>query len=125
MDLFDGPDDFLDGGGAEDAVPADIQPLLDQLQHESKTERTAAVSSIHEAGLAALQDRVCAALHEQSNAKDAAFVDAVLAYLDEHGDGRCVRPMEEALVANGPLMTERQAWRARHIVQKIRRFGRK
>ena len=41
------------------------------------------------------------------------------------GDGRCVRPLEAAMAAHGQHLDDHQAWRVRHIVQVIRRGGRK
>jgi len=50
---------------------------------------------------------------------------ALLDVLDALGDGRCVRAMEAMLAAVGPQLPDHHAWRARHIVQRIRRGGRR
>ncbi len=50
---------------------------------------------------------------------------AVLDFLDAHGDGRCVRPLEALLVRHGAALDDAQAYKARHIVQAIRRARRK
>lgn len=50
---------------------------------------------------------------------------ALLDVLDGLGDGRCVRAMEAMLAAVGPQLPDHHAWRARHIVQRIRRGGRR
>jgi hypothetical protein len=52
-------------------------------------------------------------------------LSALLDVLDLLGDGRCVRAMEAVLAAKGGELPEHHAWRARHIVQRIRRGGRR
>lgn len=52
-------------------------------------------------------------------------VEATLDALAELADGRSVRRLEEVLAARGPELSQHQAWRARHIVQVIRRAGRR
>lgn len=52
-------------------------------------------------------------------------VDRVLACLKQIADGRCVREMEALLVERGAVLSDVHAWQARHIVQVIRRSGRK
>ncbi len=52
-------------------------------------------------------------------------VDRVLACLKIVADGRCVREMEALLVERGAELSDVHAWQARHIVQVIRRGGRK
>lgn len=82
-------------------------------------------AAVAELGLAALQEPFAAcfgrhlpALNRDDRAK---FLD----FLEHHGDGRCVRGLEQALAQHGALLDDAQAWRARHIVQVIRRAGRK
>lgn len=125
MDLLDGPDDFLDTDTDVSQVPADVAGLLQRLQSDSLDDVAIAVTEIAAERLAAVQDDVARLLLAAKWCAESGLVDAILDYLAEHGDGRCVRPMEEALHENGRSLTEHQAWRARHIVQKIRRFGRK
>jgi len=52
-------------------------------------------------------------------------VDRFLTFLEQHGDGRVVRTLEALLAQHGATLTDAHAWRARHIVQSIRRGGRK
>jgi len=52
-------------------------------------------------------------------------VDRFLTFLELHGDGRVVRTLEALLLHHGAVLSEAHAWRARHIVQWIRRGGRK
>lgn len=52
-------------------------------------------------------------------------VEQALDCLEAIGDGRCVRTMEAVLLRHGALLSEPHAWRARHIVQVIRRGGRR
>jgi hypothetical protein len=56
---------------------------------------------------------------------DATAVDLLLDCLQAVGDGRCVRTMESVLAEHGHKLGDHQAWRARHIVQVIRRSGRR
>ncbi len=49
----------------------------------------------------------------------------LLAALEVLGDGRCVRAMEAFLAEWSSRLHEHEAWRARHIVQVIRRGGRR
>ena len=51
--------------------------------------------------------------------------DAILGCLKVVADGRCVREMEALLVERGAELSDAHAWQARHIVQVIRRAGRK
>ena len=52
-------------------------------------------------------------------------VDRFLQFLEQHGDGRVVRTLEALLLEHGAALSDAHAWRARHIVQSIRRGGRK
>lgn len=49
----------------------------------------------------------------------------LLAALEVLGDGRCVRAMESFLALWSSRLQDHEAWRARHIVQVIRRGGRR
>ena len=49
----------------------------------------------------------------------------LLAALEVLGDGRCVRAMEAFLAQWSSRLQDHEAWRARHIVQVIRRGGRR
>ncbi|MCO4760728.1 MAG: hypothetical protein KC502_04445 [Myxococcales bacterium] len=87
-----------------------------------------AVSAVAVAGrlhLADLQNEVAAVLRDRGAALDKAGIELTLDVLAEIADGRCVRVMEEALMNQAGTLTEHQAWRARHIVQLIRRDGRR
>jgi hypothetical protein len=52
-------------------------------------------------------------------------VERLLDCLEAIGDGRCVRTMEAVLHRHGLTLDDHHAWRARHIVQSIRRAGRR
>ena len=125
MDLFDGPDDFLGEDDAPDTVPADLKEVVGALNSDDPATVIGAITAVREGGLAQLQDRVAAAMERLGGALGDDGIDAALDCLDELGDGRCVRPMEAFLHAHGAGLSGNRAWRARHIVQRIRRFGRK
>ncbi len=114
------------GGVGGDAVrSADATAILARLQSDAIEMALAAVDEIAARPLPELQDAVAALLRDRFDALDRDAVERVLVCLDTIGDGRLVRPMEEALHAHGTRMSEHHAWRARRIVQRIRRFGRK
>lgn len=76
-------------------------------------------------GLSELQETItqclqrhCLDLQPQARAL---FFDA----LETLGDGRCVRAMEAFLAHCADQLSDHEAWRARHIVQVIRRGGRR
>lgn len=76
-------------------------------------------------GLSELQETItqclqrhCRDLQPQARAQ---FLDA----LETLGDGRCVRAMEAFLAQCAGQLSDHEAWRARHIVQVIRRGGRR
>ncbi len=52
-------------------------------------------------------------------------VERLLDCLEAIGDGRCVRTMEAVLHRHGHVLDDHHAWRARHIIQVIRRAGRR
>lgn len=66
-----------------------------------------------------------ARLHANPSSLGHDGVDHVLACLGQVADGRCVREMEALLVERGAELSDVHAWQARHIVQVIRRSGRK
>lgn len=84
----------------------------------------AAAACAQRFGLAVVQEDLALLL---APAADRGFeaAEALLDALEALGDGRCVRAMEAALWAVGPRLPQHQAWRARHIVQRIRRGGRR
>jgi hypothetical protein len=84
----------------------------------------AAEAILHLDARAAQLDLV-ARLHADPRSLGHAGVDRVLAALKQIADGRCVREMEALLVARGDELSDVHAWQARHIVQVIRRSGRK
>lgn len=75
------------------------------------------LSELQEAITQCLQ-RHCQDLQPQGRAL---FLDA----LETLGDGRCVRAMEAFLAQCAGHLSDHEAWRARHIVQVIRRGGRR
>jgi hypothetical protein len=87
---------------------------------------TQACRVVLQAPLPHLQPELVTALqHLIAAMAPAEAIDVALQALELVGDGRCVRPME-ALLADRPTgWSDHQAWRARHIVQVIRRGGRR
>ncbi len=84
-----------------------------------------ACEAVRRLSLAELQDAVAQLLCDSAEGLGFRGVELVLDCLAEVGDGRCVRSMEAALVSARDVLTEHQAWRARHIVQLIRRDHRR
>jgi hypothetical protein len=84
----------------------------------------AALAEVERRGLSTLQVEVAACLR-RPEVLGHAGVEAALAVLDVLADGRVVREMEAVLAAHSDGLTQHQAWRARHIVQRIRRGGRR
>ena len=84
----------------------------------------AAEAILHLDARAAQLDLV-ARLHADPHSLGHGGVDRVLAALKQIADGRCVREMEALLMARGDELSDVHAWQARHIVQVIRRSGRK
>ncbi len=76
-------------------------------------------------GLGELQDAIAQQLRDRAPELAFAGVETALDCLATLADGRCVRTMEEALLRQSAALTEHQAWRARHIVQLIRRDHRR
>ncbi len=73
----------------------------------------------------AVQLDLVARLHADPQGLGHDGVDRVLACLKQIADGRCVREMEALLMDRGAQLSDVHAWQARHIVQVIRRGGRK
>ena len=73
----------------------------------------------------AAQLELIARLHDDPQSLGHDGIDRVLACLKQIADGRCVREMEALLVERGAQLSDVHAWQARHIVQVIRRSGRK
>ncbi|MSP91878.1 MAG: hypothetical protein EXR79_08790 [Myxococcales bacterium] len=85
----------------------------------------AAVAEATRLRLATVQALVAERLACAPAAFGHAGVDAFVAYFDALGDGRCVRGLEAVLADHALALSEAHAWKLRHIVQRIRRFGRK
>lgn len=81
-----------------------------------------AIGHLHAHGA---QLELIARLHADPTSLGHAGVDRVLAALKLVADGRCVRQMEALLVERGAVLSDVHAYQARHIVQVIRRAGRK
>ena len=94
MDLFDGPDDFLEEAEEGPAVPADVAGVVSRLKDDNLAEVTKALEEIAARELAPLQDAVAGVLLRPEACEDRNLVEAVLSFLATHGDGRCVRTME-------------------------------
>ncbi|GEM_PF-3365004 len=131
-DFLSGDADFL--GGDNDlaaltappsVVPADVASLQQGLGSTDVAVVIQSLGAVTEQRVEPLQDQVATLLLSDVERLGKAGIDAVLDCLEAIGDGRCVREMERALYESGDKLSEHQAWRARHIVQKIRRFGRK
>ena len=99
--------------------------LWERLRSESLEIALAAVDAARVAPYPELQDDIAALMRDRFDQLDRAGVERILDCLDAIGDGRLVRTMEEVLAARGTQLGEHHAWRARHIVQRIRRFGRR
>jgi hypothetical protein len=74
--------------------------------------------------LATLQVEIAAVLRRHASLGHDG-VELALSALDALADGRVVREMEAVLAEHGPALSRHHAWRARHIVQRIRRAGRR
>lgn len=120
-DLFD----FLSGDSVLRVERPELTPIRAQLADGDLTVALAAVREVTSQGRAELQAEVVELL--ASRLKDMSHLDieAVLDCLSEIGDGRCVRGMERLLVEGWQTLSEHQAWRARRIIQVIRRGGRR
>lgn len=120
-------------GGLATLTPGQLAErgrLADLVQRALLSERaellTAACKVVAAAALGHLQVELVAALHRLVVRGAAAEqIDGALLALEQVGDGRCVRPMEALLAEHLTGWSEYQAWRARHIVQVIRRGGRR
>lgn len=84
-----------------------------------------AAATVVELRLLGLQAEFAAALGRHLAAISRDDRAKMLDFLEQHGDGRCVRPLEALLAQHGTLLDDGQAWRARHVVQIIRRDRRK
>ena len=104
-------------------------PLVRLLQRAARSPDaelvTAAAEAIAHLDARAAQLDLVARLHADPQSLGHAGIDRVLATLKQIADGRCVREMEALLVARGNELSDVHAWQARHIVQVIRRSGRK
>ncbi len=121
--------DFLAGdsstGVSDDATDASSMAVLSQLQSEPLDDAMSAVETVHGQSLLGLQRAVAQLLYDRSSGLEFDQIERILDCLAAIGDGRCVRVMESILHERHFDLSEHQAWRARHIVQKIRRAGRK
>ena len=117
--------DDAGGNGSEAAVDATYVGLVAHLEGDDLPAALAAVDTIAERSVAALQVPVARLLYDRSQHLQFAQIERILDCLATVGDGRCVRVMEAVLHERHFQLTEHQAWRARHIVQRVRRAGRK
>ncbi len=104
-------------------------PLVRLLQRSARSTDpelvVAAADAIRHLDARAAQLDLLARLQADPRSLGHAGVDRVLACLGQIADGRCVREMEALLVDRGAELSDVHAWQARHIVQVIRRSGRK
>ena len=121
--------DFLGGdspsSGGEDSAEASTLAVREQLRADELEVAMSAVETVAQQSLLGLQQAVAELLYHRSADLDFAQIEQILDCLAAIGDGRCVRVMESLLHERHFDLSEHQAWRARHIVQKIRRAGRK
>ena len=119
--------DFL--GDEPDAVQATAEPrpsaLSRQLADEDLDTALAAAREIAQAELGSLQDQIVEMFIRRVGEMRHEHIESLLDCVSEVGDGRCVRPMERLLHERWASLSEHQAWRARRIIQHIRRDGRK
>lgn len=120
-DLFD----FLSGDSETSAQRPELTPLRDQLSAPTLAVAMAAVAEIARDGRGELQAEVVELLTGRLDEMGHGDIEHVLDCLAAIGDGRCVRGMERLLVQGWQSLSEHQAWRTRHIIQVIRRGGRK
>jgi hypothetical protein len=103
-----------------------LAQLMERALHSGDVELGAlAAQASARLGLSELQETITQCL--QRHCQDlqpqgrSLFLDA----LETLGDGRCVRAMEAFLAHCAGQLSDHEAWRARHIVQLIRRGGRR
>ena len=103
-----------------------LSQLLERaLQSPELPMALAAVRAAEWTAMRGLQATVAGRFHRNLTRLDAESRTSYLDCLQAIGDGRCVRPLEALLADCGTLLDDHQAWRTRHIVQVIRRAGRK
>lgn len=84
-----------------------------------------AAAAIAALGVHEAQDAVAQRLMQGPTELGRERVERLLDCLELIGDGRCVRTMEAVLHRHGLALDDHHAWRARHIIQAIRRAGRR
>lgn len=121
--------DFLAAPAAPPDPLAGLDPVAAALARRfDGPDPTQAVAAVRDATLqrlATVQAAVAERLGREPAALGHAGVDVFVAYFDALGDGRCVRGLEAVLADHALALSEAHAWKLRHIVQRIRRFGRK
>ena len=98
--------------------------LVAALRGESVPLAVQAAREAHRRGAQTLQVEVARLLDRHAELGHA-DIEAVLDATEALADGRVVRAMEATLAAHGGALGRHQAWRARHIIQSIRRSGRR
>jgi len=126
LDLDDLPD-FLDGNNEHPpaAERSDLASMRQRLTSPDLAAALAAVDEMAKGGHAELQPELTDFFYNQAPHLVHEEIEKVLDCLAKVGDGRCVRGMERVLHERWQVLNEHQAWRGRHIVQSIRRGGRK
>lgn len=134
-------DDRLDHADADDAAlllaamaasePLPIREggavgrlLVAALRGDSDALAVAAALEAARRSASLLQVEVAKVLDRHA-ALDHATVGKLLDAIEALADGRVVRTMEATLAAHGGALDRHHAWRARHIIQSIRRGGRR
>lgn len=115
-------------GGLDALVVHDSGPIarsvVSALRSEDPPLQRQALQMVRKFGLRVVQREV-AGLLDAPALLGHDGIEATLDALAELADGRVVRRLEEVLATRGPELSQHQAWRARHIVQVIRRAGRR
>lgn len=114
---------LLDGVVVHDSGPV-AAALVAGLRSEDIKLRRSALALVRKFGLRSLQRDIAGLLDAPAELGHDG-IEATLDALAELADGRVVRRLEEVLATRGPELSQHQAWRARHIVQVIRRAGRR
>ena len=125
-----GEDDLPDFLDADDEAPpvaerADLTRLRQRLLGADLNDALQAIDELASAGHGELQVELTGFFYDRLADLDHAAIERVLDCLSTVGDGRCVRGMERVLHERWQHLNEHQAGRARHIVQRSRRGGRK
>lgn len=103
-----------------------LAQLIERALHSGEVELAAlAAQASARLGLSELQETITQCLQRHCRELQPQGRSLFLNALETLGDGRCVRAMEAFLAQCAGQLSDHEAWRARHIVQVIRRGGRR